>query len=581
MITSRSQTEDPTNPSDLYNSSTSAVVATHTVLLQPCRSGEGRSRFFSSSSKGVGRVDGEQKISSKINKAETNESNETKASSSWELVPGSSTMLLDKDSYIRGLIVVKPKNTLADNPTGLLTIGSRQLSFADKTPPSAELTKVHAIMQKLPGNKCPDSLVSLRNVWRREEVFLPYVSGDQSGFYVYPWITNASKEKHKQFTSQFDGKFKVFVTAGCLFGSSIAGYDNNGYSINIVKHDIAFTPGQVITSVVNESDNDFSPYELVLFEELEKMACFIDEHSIDEDNKCLHYHLPSLDYMLFGIRLFIHKQMTFEALSDFIILINAQQEKHSKKVQVICESHNIKLHIASPFENLLSGHLLEELKQKQERKAYQETIKKLLSSLSIQVQVNDAQYELPHNIDEEAFVAHCVHLMTSQNHNSDQQAVWNDLQNTHKINTLEELFKIANATMIALASKSSDPYKVCSFLPVTEKQIVVQYERMLKERQLDGKYADVTCITYLPYVVPYGHLSPAHDSNTGLLFYSKFASEKLGRLIVDNTKTVHLNMLNYAKKNAPEIIQFAAPLGNAVDVSNPTTTAETLRNLRR
>lgn len=373
--------------------------------------------------------------------------------------------------------------------------------------------------------------LSLTNKHRKEEVFLPI---PQAGLYVYPWLSSGSDNAPFE---QFSG-FERFCFAGCIFGSSLQGQDSNGYSTPLIKHDVIFY------KEINKIDfNPLAkiPYEEELFVELNRIAGFIKAYGTKDKQPELVYHLPYLDYILFGIELFIRNKLTFSALHSFVKTVLKQMNIHIEKVTDTCKQQNISLQILSPFENLFDMKSL--TKEIREMENPQLTYK-LLGMLGINKQdLADLKSGKTDKIDEKILVKRCLELLQKNNHHSMLQKAWTDFikvaSQKNDISTIEDLFKIANATILGITSMGTASYKTCSILPVSEKQIQISYDNLTKKLEILKPYSRIFNATYIPTVVQYNPHQPKYN---GLLFYCAFHQDKIGALIPTLSQAAMKNM---------------------------------------
>jgi hypothetical protein len=440
------------------------------------------------------------------------------------------TFFLDKGLLIVRTEDAKPCPLTTDNS---FKLGSRNLFFYSN---HSEMTNLD---KRLNYNKQENLLRSLGylgpisdvvyNSNRRDEIFLPVQIKQQSlagesdvcyTRYVYPWLSNPLNQPFV-----FKG-FEEFVTAGCLFGSSLQGKDACGYTIPLIKHDIKFYPRQQIHYILYDKETA-SPYEVQLLDEVEKLAIFINSYADPTKPKHLTYHLPYIDYMLFGIELFIRGRITLTALDKLIKVILEKREELSKKITEIFSRHNTSINITSPFENLFKVPNQKEIRKKLTQESTGELAKYFLDALKIPSTEVD-----PENLNDQAlkdiernFVHYCLNELQTKPFNSKHKGIWqkilaqtfldkNSLQEkpfVDSINSLDDLFKLANSVMIAIAASGKQDNKTCSWLPLTEKQIQISYLNYSKKAELN--WPSIFNATVLDSVVSYD------CTNNGQLFY--------------------------------------------------------------
>ena len=368
---------------------------------------------------------------------------------SWKNFQG---LTLNTDIFKKGIIVVKPYNTPVETSEGPLSdqssfsISSRKLCFSEtaiilaqgskKT--VATFTKTTLLLDKLKNYVHTSTTIKsetesdfiITNSVRREEFFFPFIITNNQqhfGFYVYPWLSNNTTRPN---TVNFSG-FKKFVTAGCMFGSTLKGIDQLGSRLNLIKHDIQFHPSQKILKI-DFNPKASNPYEKVIFDEFKQLMLLMNNLSDPEDKtKELYYHLPYYDYMLFGIELFIRNRMTFEALDEFFKVIISKKTYYTNKIKEICRQYKIKYIIESPFENLFGELPTENITQI------------LLSKLELELITEESTEQL-NGIQEQELVQRCLQKLQTNHFNPTHQQVWQDLFKVIRqddINTLEKLFK--------------------------------------------------------------------------------------------------------------------------------------------
>lgn len=364
------------------------------------------------------------------------------------------------------------------------------------------------------------------NSKRTEETFFPVIINDASrelGFYVYPWMLGNIKD------FKFSG-FTRFVTAGCMFGTSIKAVDHHDWSCNLIKHNLPFSSQeQTICDIQIESL--VSCYEQTLFSEFDKLLLLVDKLSKQECKKQIYYHLPCYDYILFGVELFNKNRIELPALNKFFEAVLNKKEEHVNNISKICSKHGIDCVIESPFENLFDYSAL--VAKKNNRRQQKECLlaKHVLLSLDMcdpSVSYKD-ESEYPKYTDAQ-LNSIILKKLISNKFNAVHQEVWEDFftaiqdPELHKLDNIDDLFKIANGIMVAIACKDQQDYKVCALHTLSEKPISVTYGglrnslKKAKENQdlcahKFNKYGSSFNMTVMEPVLGYS------TSCNGLLFY--------------------------------------------------------------
>jgi len=421
----------------------------------------------------------------------------------------------------------------------------------------------------------------LRNRKRHEETFIPIVFNQgnpgEFGLYLYPWLSQ--KEETAANIDKFFG-FEEFVTAGCLLGSSAQGKDQRGFIIpELIKHNYEFHPGQKIHRIQLQKD---SPYEDKLFADFEKSACFIDAFTMPEKPKKLLYHLPYYDYTLFvAIEMFIRGHITLVAMGELLKIIFEKKSLHVKTISEICKTHNIDVTFESPFENLFNPDLLTGIEnQPQEDQPQKDRLEKLLATVILKWLNIDAAEIDPKTLSEETrttnekrLVKSCIERLRQNTFHRAHQAVWADFTQAvdhSQLNNLEDLFKLANAVMVAVAARGKRNYRVCSLLPLSEKQIQLGYTDCLKKYpRLTEKYPAIYCATLMESLVTYSF------STAGMPFYYSENPKDLSKLITreDIIGKAYKNVGLFSTQKVP------TPLHEAITPPSPGKPIRTERRI--
>lgn len=411
-------------------------------------------------------------------------------------------------------------------------------------------------------------------------------SYEQEAVYIYPWVNGLSFDAVK-----FEG-FERFVTAGCLFGTSLKGVDQHGAVQPLIKHEIPFFAGQYIESIKFDSAKQH-PYETVLFTELEKLASLICNLSAKDKPKQLYFHLPSIDYLLFGISLYIHERITKCALSTFIASISSKRKEYIEKINAIFTPFDISVDISSPFDNLfphgeiplmraedgedavnideifncIAPELLasipdpecEEYKptSEQDRQAREQD---LVEQLLVKLHTNEnniSHRDAWHDFYTLIQLRRDRPKKTNSSSSSGSSSDSSEVVDSDSVVTIEHLFKKANALILALASEDKAPLKVCSILPSSEKQIQIEYDRVVEGlAHINSKYRPVFNLTQMDPVVAY---SPKNSSAN--LFYMREGARETSRIVRENLLTyASRNIILFANKNRAEVEPNPEPM---------------------
>lgn len=343
------------------------------------------------------------------------------------------------------------------------------------------------------------------NPKRREEAFLPFLIKDeekQTELYVYPWLS-------RNVPDFIFAGFECFVTAICMFGAGFRGECQNGTSFALIKHAIPFFKTQRVMRVFLD-DGLIENYKKYVFEQLRNLAIYIQTHTSAEQPKELFCHMPYFDYILFLIELFVRGRMDLLALDDAIEMILNERDLYIDQINKICMTYGVSVYIKSPFDAIFK-----EVENEFEIPINDDPIfaRAFLNRLDLPYEEieEDLLSEEVQVANEKELVQKCLTLLRTTNSGSTQQVVWSDfIESTKKeISNLEDLFKMANATMVAIAARGTRDYKTLVWELLTEKQIQVSYADFAR----NTKYPAVINFTILdPFII----YTPRNGGN---LFY--------------------------------------------------------------
>jgi hypothetical protein len=434
----------------------------------------------------------------------------------------------------KGLMVAKVKEmgktsfATADN----FTVGSRTLFFnqsKEKWPSchkqAALLKQIEAFAEKMMieaelKRSCPElhreiSLIGeyaaeyrvreeiIYNAKRQDEVFLPLLvrDGDRwTRLYVYPWLSQSNG------AFEFTG-FKRFVVTVGMFAAGLRGECQNYNSFALIKYGIPFYDKQCVVNVFFEEDLT-SNYEDYIFSQLQNLSAYIQTHTEIGQPKELFCHMPYFDYILFLIELFALGRIKLVALDEAIEKILEKRDRYTRQIEETCRERGVTAYISSPFDSIFEG-LKSEL---QELPVENEDInnshaRAFLARLNV-----PCEEVCPETLSTETktqnkrkLVQKCLSMLGNAN------PVWADFIKNDKKGTatLEDLFKMANAVVVAMSTRGTSDYQTLVWELLTEKQIQVSY-------------ADFGRIAKYPAVINFTVLDPSiiyTKTNGGNLFY--------------------------------------------------------------
>lgn len=281
------------------------------------------------------------------------------------------------------------------------------------------------------------------NAGRREEVFVPI--GRAIPTFANLWLSSSSDFK------QFNG-FSYFITAGCMFGSSLKGHDQRNGVYPLIKHFFKTFDEQVFDEL--SLDGHF-PYEDDLVRKDKALALFAKQFGKKGKKPVVLYHLPYYDYILFAAQLFIHGQTTLEVFGSFCTHVLEKMHELSSKIKHIYNKQELDVIIESPFENLFTEYFAHTLIErfKLANKEHETPIsmedgcdalsKEIMIAKLVLKELNLLDLIDEHNINgkitskiqtaqeqemrERDFVQHCIDKLRQDNGSNPKQAeVWRD-----------------------------------------------------------------------------------------------------------------------------------------------------------
>ncbi len=225
-------------------------------------------------------------------------------------------------------------------------------------------------------------------------------------------------------------------------------------------------------------------------------------------------HLPYIDYILFGVRLYVEGKMTLNALEAFCVAVLNKKDELSKRLhEVFPKELGIELVIAQPLDNLLNAKELHNLlKGKKRNRTHNDmSISRfVLTQLGIKPLESNAPStpdKKEHDTQQTAqevevkqtdTVNRCLELLMTNTHNPIQAIIWRDfIAAARKMNTypttLEDLLKIGNVVVLGMADYNMQlvenpvatdttahkvqPLQVCSIQPFSERPIQTTFDK--------------------------------------------------------------------------------------------------------
>lgn len=278
-------------------------------------------------------------------------------------------------------------------------------------------------------------------------------------------------------------RFNVFVTNGCLFGTYIQGIQQNGAKVSLIDHQL-----QIKSPIIDiEMEDEFHPYEKNSFQTLIKHLPLM--RKIGTHDFSILYHLPVIDYMLYGVLLYLQGNMSYSALDKYITQIVIRGERHKNQLEEIAKKQHVNIAIKSPFENLFAPKM-------------KMTAKTLFSALDIDIKETG---NFPSNLFENLFVMKVLSLLQKNKYSPETQKVWQKLghknSNFRSILCLKDVLGMANASVIAYAITRNflhENNKTCVWLSADEYPVFNHYKH-----SMSAIFGGVTCFSFFPTLLNY------------------------------------------------------------------------------
>lgn len=326
---------------------------------------------------------------------------------------------------------------------------------------------------------------------RYDEVFLPINLNPSSTpedsavsptLYVSTWDQPSPKAQYE---------IQHFVTAMCLFGHSLVGFDEQNNAHPLVDPKYIFPEEVKIQDI--DSEFPLHPYEQTMYQFLEHAFLFARNQG---NNPTFHIHLPYTDYLLKMAKLLIKNIVTRDVFTQFLCLLTERAIAHTSTIESLGRKHGVKTAILSPLDALIKEEkqAIFQLFQQLQANAHSgvtdldnkmENFREKISNIAISIL---EKFGLPSpqetknkhcKVTEEEITAYCYNSLWSSP--GYERMLWSNLHTASPINTVDDLLGASNAAMIATVSlnQSAKPGRinVCAIHTVEEKPIQQAYQK--------------------------------------------------------------------------------------------------------
>lgn len=411
----------------------------------------------------------------------------------------------DKDKNIKELLVRAPKEQVK--------LGALQNVFYEFL--NSKIKNANQDSNDDENSNAKKIVTIIQRENNHDERFFPtlfaYDKSGPLGVFTYMWSSDPTKlpwhpiNKGKKFARPFTG-FERFVTALCMFGTHLVGRTNANVQRPLIKHDNIYHEGEKVESVFELQDDN--PYEALIFRDFELYLQMINSYTKDNSRKTLICHVPWADYMLIGVDMYLKSKITLEALGQFFKLVLKKGREYHHAIKKACENQDISFEILSPLSSLFAEEIVS-INERPKCKVLREkedinVAKIILEQLGFTVG-NDDKVTQP-------FVKTMLTKLVDGSHPHAQ--LWQKFLTQEgvasNINTIENLFDIANAFVIAHAALDLGRDSVCSILPLSEKPIQIEYKKLAEELNLPAVFFLTVMDTLMGY---------DEQNKSGMLFY--------------------------------------------------------------
>lgn len=368
----------------------------------------------------------------------------------------------------------------------------------------------------------PHITMTAYNESRNDEI---YVAMPEVGLYAQPWLSRELTKKPT--TSAVDEKstlslssemsmptlhgFKRFYTVGCLFGSTLKGTDLSERRFPLIKHDGIIYRGKLENKdklkSITFNPEALNPYETMLFNEQRKIIKLIHMYS-DRASKAekpvITYHLPCMDYILFGLSLLaidsiardpITNNICYDVLERLFIATFHQKNKHIKIIQNLYNHAGIEVQFESPFDNLLDTKQLDiEFKALTEKMAKREKVPRyaLTKTILRMLKLLDVEQSEGKNLtvlfkNEKELTDHLVNLLITENNKPNHKKCWIEFLEAAKKHQASQIDKLE--TLVNKAKSSFEAFTESNEVTARDQKRLVYKQNLLQLHQMLKPFA--------------------------------------------------------------------------------------------
>ena len=187
----------------------------------------------------------------------------------------------------------------------------------------------------------------------REEYYLPiaymYKNIPVGGNYLHIWESGTVPQLKVPRLSIQQQPVKEFFTGGCMFGSTLYGIDQFGNQHPLTNPYHKMNEESIVQSIV--CPYSLHPDEIVTRESLRNSVTLMKVLG-QGDSAVLRYHLPVVNYLIYGINWFLQGKLSRAALVEYVDQVKKRSVVQRQMVQKIACESNIEINIFSTLDVL-------------------------------------------------------------------------------------------------------------------------------------------------------------------------------------------------------------------------------------
>lgn len=187
----------------------------------------------------------------------------------------------------------------------------------------------------------------------REEYYLPmaymWKNKPIGGNYLHIWQSGTVSQLKDARLSIKQQPVKEFFTGGCMFGSTLYGIDQFGKRHPLTSPYHEMGEDSVVQSVT--CPHLTHPDEIVTRESLVNSIALMKVLGQGQET-VLRYHLPLINYLIYGINWFLKGKLSKKALGEYVSLVKERSADQQAMIEKIGRDSNVRVNVSSTLEPL-------------------------------------------------------------------------------------------------------------------------------------------------------------------------------------------------------------------------------------